>query len=113
MECSICYEVISKADAHHLRCKHFFHTGCITRWTIRSPNCPLCRESIGLSRSFLLARLTNILREYECAKDFDEKEHKRTVIYRMIERHNLACDASVLNALIQYNVPIPEICLYE
>lgn len=42
--CSICLESYQHGEMlTALRCTHFFHTSCVTRWFQRSTQCPLCR----------------------------------------------------------------------
>ena len=41
--CSICLEKQSYIGSITTKCKHTFHTECITKWTDRNDNCPLCR----------------------------------------------------------------------
>jgi len=31
-------------DITRLNCKHCFHTECIDKWNLISPNCPLCEK---------------------------------------------------------------------
>jgi len=46
--CSICLEGYLQGEIlTALRCKHFFHTSCVTRWFQRSTQCPLCRTYQG------------------------------------------------------------------
>mmetsp|Transcript_106634 Transcript_106634/g.200923 ORF Transcript_106634/g.200923 Transcript_106634/m.200923 type:complete len:355 (-) Transcript_106634:43-1107(-) len=43
--CAICLEAYSQGELlTALRCNHFFHTECLTRWFQRSTQCPLCRS---------------------------------------------------------------------
>jgi hypothetical protein len=44
--CAICLDEIAE-DCGRLKCLHYFHTLCITRWAgRRSGTCPVCREKI-------------------------------------------------------------------
>lgn len=44
--CAICLESYSQGELlTELRCSHFFHTECLTKWLQRSTQCPLCRSS--------------------------------------------------------------------
>jgi hypothetical protein len=63
--------------------------------------------------AFVLARLMSIMQNYADAVDPAEKEYKRATIYRMIEKHHLMYDNRVITALNRYNLPIPELALYE
>lgn len=46
--CSICLEIYQQGEMlTALRCAHFFHTSCVTRWFHRSTQCPLCRTVQG------------------------------------------------------------------
>ena len=41
-ECSICYE---KKKSVKLKCNHEFCKTCLSEWSMRTINCPLCREN--------------------------------------------------------------------
>jgi len=42
--CTICLEAYRSGELlTSLRCQHFFHVDCLTRWFQRSTQCPLCR----------------------------------------------------------------------
>lgn len=46
--CSVCLETYQQGEMlTALRCAHFFHTSCVTRWFQRSTQCPLCRTVQG------------------------------------------------------------------
>lgn len=46
--CPICLDVYQQSEIlTQLRCSHFFHTSCVTRWFQRSTQCPLCRTNQG------------------------------------------------------------------
>ena len=46
-DCSICYESVNKTTGHcTLACEHTFHISCLTKWTEKTPTCPLCRHSM-------------------------------------------------------------------
>lgn len=66
-------------------------------------------QEVGPPVGFLLRRLVGIMGEYSRAVDPDEKNYKRMIIYRMIENYHLIYDVRVLNALVEHNLPIPEI----
>merc|ERR1719469_1253813 len=43
--CSICLEVYQQCELlNRLRCGHFFHVECLTRWMQQATQCPLCRD---------------------------------------------------------------------
>jgi hypothetical protein len=47
--CPICLEGYQQGEIlTALRCAHFFHTNCVTRWFQRSTQCPLCRSVQGI-----------------------------------------------------------------
>ncbi|XP_050233593.1 E3 ubiquitin-protein ligase ATL41-like [Mercurialis annua] len=48
-ECAICLEDFESGDlCRHLPlCNHIYHLGCINRWLIEEPTCPICRTSIS------------------------------------------------------------------
>ena len=51
-DCSICYEPVSAATGHcTLSCKHSFHIACLTRWSTENPNCPMCRNPLGVTEA--------------------------------------------------------------
>lgn len=118
MECSICFDNIFECNSRRLPCNHCFHETCIDNWLVRRHNCPLCRAPVhprneGISTEFVLVRLRSIMGDYARATDPGEKDYKRMIIYRMIEKHHLIYDVRVLDALVQHNLPIPEIEPYE
>ena len=41
--CYICYDDI-KDGTYMTKCKHYFHTVCISKWFSRKKNCPYCRS---------------------------------------------------------------------
>lgn len=47
-----------------LSCKHCFHTNCITKWELKSRNCPLCREKYQCedenTADYMNRKITNI-----------------------------------------------------
>jgi len=46
--CAICLEPYNQGELlTALRCNHFFHVDCLTRWFQRSTQCPLCRAPCG------------------------------------------------------------------
>jgi len=49
--CSVCYEDYCVGDeiVSLPKCKHVFHWECGTRWLLRSPFCPLCRNNVRSS----------------------------------------------------------------
>lgn len=48
-KCAICYDKYNK-NASELKCKHVFHTDCISKWfesdNKNNKKCPLCRDNI-------------------------------------------------------------------
>lgn len=44
-KCSICLEML-KERVRKLKCNHYFHLDCITKWFERSKQCPYCREHV-------------------------------------------------------------------
>lgn len=51
-DCPICYEAIS-ADTGHctLSCSHSFHISCLTRWSVSTASCPMCRNPLGVTEA--------------------------------------------------------------
>lgn len=48
-QCSICYgDYVRPVILRRLRCQHMFHPGCIDKWIIQSPTCPICKQGIVL-----------------------------------------------------------------
>ena len=44
-KCSICLEDYSeKKRMQFLPCRHYFHPICITKWSLESSSCPVCRS---------------------------------------------------------------------
>lgn len=44
--CAICLEIYQQSEIlTQLRCCHFFHSSCVTRWFQQSTQCPLCRAA--------------------------------------------------------------------
>lgn len=47
-QCAICLEQFQSGELlTQLRCLHFFHVSCVTRWFEQSTQCPLCRSNCG------------------------------------------------------------------
>jgi len=46
-ECPICF---NKKFLNTLSCNHKFCENCLKKWTLITPNCPLCREVINDKR---------------------------------------------------------------
>ena len=45
MECSICYEEITKDTGKaELSCSHSFHLKCLSQWFTKNESCPCCRH---------------------------------------------------------------------
>ena len=45
-ECAICYAAYELGSYQaHMRCGHFFHSRCLTKWLQRSHTCPVCRAA--------------------------------------------------------------------
>ncbi|KAJ5183113.1 hypothetical protein N7492_000729 [Penicillium capsulatum] len=50
LECSICLMAAEIDDeVIQLRCRHWFHPGCVMEWLKVCPSCPMCRKSVGPS----------------------------------------------------------------
>ncbi|NXT40413.1 TOPRS ligase, partial [Pelecanoides urinatrix] len=47
--CPICHDTRNDV-AYAMPCHHQFCVGCIVRWTLRKPDCPLCRRQIETIR---------------------------------------------------------------
>ena len=46
MECSICYEGITKDTGKaELSCSHSFHLKCLSQWFTKNESCPCCRHA--------------------------------------------------------------------
>jgi len=46
MECSICFENITKETGKaELSCSHTFHLKCLSNWFSKNENCPCCRHA--------------------------------------------------------------------
>jgi hypothetical protein len=45
--CPVCLDPITPDDIEFLNCLHAFHTGCLRRWIVQRPSCPVCRTSAG------------------------------------------------------------------
>ncbi|KAI3882390.1 hypothetical protein MKW92_040283 [Papaver armeniacum] len=56
--CSICLQDISAGDddTRVLKCSHIFHHKCMSEWSKRKPNCPLCRHDVRQERQPNLKR---------------------------------------------------------
>lgn len=44
-QCSICFEQLN-GNCIQLRCDHYFHENCISRWLNRQDTCPVCRNQV-------------------------------------------------------------------
>ena len=45
--CGICLEsILGKSCLMLPRCCHIFHEGCINRWRVQKPECPVCRTAV-------------------------------------------------------------------
>ena len=55
MEEEVCCICLEKLDdyALNLKCRHRFHTNCITKWLKNKTNCPTCRTFINVNYPFL------------------------------------------------------------
>jgi hypothetical protein len=46
-ECVVCLEEYASGEAvGMLRCGHYFHANCVSRWLRRSVQCPLCKQAM-------------------------------------------------------------------
>lgn len=66
-ECSICYELLNKANLQTLCCNHMFHKTCIDKWLVTGgqTTCPICRtEQPGLTRPPRHHQTTRERRQY-------------------------------------------------
>lgn len=46
-QCCVCFvEFENRENISELRCKHLFHTGCISKWLELSCLCPLCKGNV-------------------------------------------------------------------
>jgi hypothetical protein len=51
-DCAVCYEKVSESTGHcTLSCKHSFHIACLTRWSVETPNCPMCRNPLSVTEA--------------------------------------------------------------
>lgn len=48
-ECCFCIDSIINDESQVLKCGHIFHKKCINNIMNQSPNCPLCKDRVGLS----------------------------------------------------------------
>jgi hypothetical protein len=46
MECTICFENITKENKYQTKCNHVFCNSCITNWLLLNLTCPMCRNPI-------------------------------------------------------------------
>lgn len=128
-------DIITNHNRRLLTCTHDnqFHRECIDKWCQRTPNCPMCRahvngiintppstpsnqnnytratqygSGIGLDRDFFIHRVISLLRDYSNADTIDEKEYKKSMIYRIVQRHGLIDEDRICIAMAQHNLPI-------
>lgn len=60
----------------------------------------------GPDRGFLIHRVISLLRDYSNADTMDEKEYKKSMIYRIVQRHGLIDEDRICIAMAQHNLPI-------
>jgi hypothetical protein len=90
-DCIICSEQLRVPATSLTRCGHVFHTGCIERWFVQKPLCPLCKtRSTGEG-------FTRILRP-PAALDALEVERMRTLAARDSSSTGAAAMAKRLRA---------------
>lgn len=49
LDCCICleeYKTHANKEIIQLKCKHVFHSFCLTKWAKTNDICPMCREPI-------------------------------------------------------------------
>jgi hypothetical protein len=70
MECSICYENITKETGKaELSCSHSFHLVCLSKWFIKNESCPCCRHEANETE-----KMAPMVEEEESDEDEDEDE---------------------------------------
>ncbi len=82
MECSICFEEISKQTGSVvLSCEHPFHLRCVTKWFFEQSlkdlpeTCPCCRsEGTQLDRTCLLDNASDVLEDEDDETYVEEEE---------------------------------------
>ncbi|MCL7033607.1 hypothetical protein MKW94_019180 [Papaver nudicaule] len=54
--CSVCLQDLNGGEAVVLKCSHTFHEKCMSEWSKRKPNCPMCRHDMRKDRQQKLKR---------------------------------------------------------
>ncbi|KAI3875091.1 hypothetical protein MKW98_019664 [Papaver atlanticum] len=74
--CSVCLQDINVGDENTrvLKCSHIFHHRCMSEWSKRKPNCPLCRHDVRTDRQPNLKR-KRLLHEAQELKDETSSTH--------------------------------------
>jgi len=71
MECSICYENITKETGKaELSCSHTFHLNCLSKWFLKNENCPCCRHTANETEKMSSGEPT----EDESTEDSEDEE---------------------------------------
>ncbi|KAI3890926.1 hypothetical protein MKX03_013109 [Papaver bracteatum] len=73
--CAVCLQDM-KVGTVFLKCSHAFHHKCISEWSTRKPNCPLCRHNMRTDRPPNLKR-RRLSHDAEELKDETSSTHRR------------------------------------
>jgi len=70
MECSICYENITKETGKaELSCSHSFHLTCLSKWFIKNESCPCCRHEANATE-----KMAPMVKEDESDEDESDED---------------------------------------
>lgn len=73
MDCSICYDPITKETGKaELSCSHTFHLKCLSKWFLKNENCPCCRHQANETEK--MSGPTEALEDSDDDSDDDEDE---------------------------------------
>ena len=78
-DCVICFEKFEakKSKVTVLPCdvRHYFHSDCIEKWTLKKTNCPLCKAKFSVESIFKFNKqLTKHLKKKKSLNSYGQKE---------------------------------------
>ena len=108
IDCSICLEDMEDTTIESkLECGHIFHKECISKWTVKNNNCPLCRSYIKVSHCIQDLGSISFLNETNVLYKVLHQNEDRKTIYFLEKRYinmiiNQTCNTDIYLVILYF-----------